>query len=205
MRHAPNNRPCCNQIHIHKPKSPKSNANPMQIPCLHPKTPTQISIHQATDEANFISREKSDERRYLQSSRNGRRGASNRFGEGEATNRDGAGRSGEVASRIAATPTGANRRGSASSPEQIAAARGASRDRASRLGEGRRRGNETLRKEEVRFPIFQQYQKSGTSSSETEAVMARRHTRCQSNTQKIRVPRQAKTHVCPLAFLKQKT
>ena len=107
----------------------------------------------------------------------------------------------EVACRIAATLMGANRRGSVSSPEQIAAAPGASRDRASGSGEGRRRGNETLKKEETRFPIFQQYRKSGTSSSEIEAVVARRHTRCQFNAQKIYVPRQAKTHVCPLAFM----
>ena len=72
--------------------------------------------------------------------------------------RDGAWRSGEVASRIVAMPTEANRRGSTSSPEQIAAAPGASGS-----GEGRRRRNETIRKEEARFPIFQQYQKSGPS------------------------------------------
>jgi len=55
--------------------------------------------------------------------------------------------------------------------------------------------------ESARFPIFLEYRKSGPSYSETEARVARRHTGCQSNARKIRVPTQAKTQVCALAFL----
>jgi len=110
MRHAPQQPALLQPNRQAQPKIPQIQR---KSPIYIQKSRTQISIHQATDEATHTSRiaamptetrGASVKRKYLPSSVNGRRHR-NRIGEEEATRRDGAWWSGEVAETVAGRNT----------------------------------------------------------------------------------------------------